>query len=98
VLEMTPDELRRQKIEPGEIHLYESKLHERNFVDCVYHAEAPIAPVEVGHRSITISHLANIAIRLGRSSLAWDPVSETVPGDTEANQMLSRPMRAAYAV
>lgn len=98
VLEMTPDELRRQKIEPGEIHLYESRLHERNFVDCVYSAQAPIAPVEVGHRSISIAHLANIAIRLGRTSLAWDPVTETIPGDAAANAMLSRPMRKDYAV
>lgn len=98
VLEMTPDELRRQRIEPGEIHLYESPLHERNFVDSVFGEKEPIAPVEVGHRSITIAHLANIAIRLGRTSLAWDPATETVPGDAEANRMLSRPMRRAYAV
>ena len=98
VLEMTPAELRRQKIEPGEIHLYESRQHERNFIDCVYSGQAPIAPVEAGHRSITIAHLANIAIRLGRSSLPWNPVTETIPGDAAANAMLSRPMRAAYAV
>lgn len=98
ILETTPDELRREKIGPGEIRLYESNLHERNFVDRIYDAKPPISPAEVGHRSITISHLANIAIRLGRSSLRWDPAAEQVLDDPAANKMLSRPMRRAYAV
>lgn len=98
ILEMTPDELRRQKIEPGEVHLYESNLHEKDFIDCIYTGQTPIAPAEVGHRSITIAHLANIAIRLGRDSLRWDPVAEQVVDDPAANRMLSRPGRHAYAV
>lgn len=98
ILEMKPDELRRRKIEPGEIRLYESNLHERDFVDRLYDARTPIAPAETGHRSITIAHLANIAIRLGRTSLQWDPVKERVIDDAAANQMLSRPMRRSYAI
>ena len=97
-LEMTPKELRREKIKDNEIHLYESNLHERNFVDCIYEKREPIAPIEVGHRSITIAHLANIAIRLKRPALDWDPVTERFTGDEQANAMLQRPMRAAYAV
>lgn len=97
-IEMSPKELVRQKIGAGEIRLYESKLQERNFVDCIYDAKPTIAPAEVGHRSITIAHLANIAIRLGRSGLRWDPAIERVIGDDAANKMLSRPMRRPYAV
>jgi predicted dehydrogenase len=97
-LEITPKELRREKIKPGEIHLYESNLHEHNFVDCIYNRTEPIAPIEVGHRSITIAHLANIAIRLGRPAVEWDPVTEKILGDEQASAMLHRPMRAAYAV
>lgn len=97
-IEMNPKELVRQKIGDGEIRLYESKLHERNFVDCIYDAKPTIVPAEVGHRSITIAHLANIAIRLGRSRLLWDPVAEHVIGDDAANRMLARPMRRPYAV
>ena len=92
------EELRREKIGDGEVRLYESKLHERNFVDCIYDAKPTITPVETGHRSITSAHLANIAIRLGRSGLRWDPAAERVVGDDAANQMLSRPMRRPYAV
>lgn len=96
--ETTPAELRRERIKPEEIHLYESRLHEHNFVDCIYSGQEPIAPIEVGHRSISIAHIANIAIRLGRPALDWDPVAEKFKGDDEANAMLQRPMRPAYAV
>ncbi len=97
-LETTPKELRRERIKDGEIRLYESNLHERNFVDCIYENREPITPIEVGHRSITTAHLANIAIRLGRTALDWDPVAEKFVGDDNANAMLQRPMRTAYAV
>jgi predicted dehydrogenase len=97
-IEMNPKELVREKIGAGEIRLYESALHERNFVDCIYDAKPTITPCETGHRSITIAHLANIAIRLGRSGLRWDPAAERVIGDEAANRMLSRPMRRPYAV
>lgn len=97
-LETTPKELRRERIKEGEIKLYESRVHERNFVDVILHGGETITPIEVGHRSITIPHLANIAIRLGRSALDWDPVTERVVGDDRANAMLQRPMRAKYAV
>jgi predicted dehydrogenase len=98
ILESKPDELRREKIGPGEVRLYESQLHERNFVDRIYDAKPTISPVEVGHRSITIAHLANIAIRLGRSRLQWDPAAEKIIGDPEASALLARPMRREYAV
>jgi predicted dehydrogenase len=97
-LTMEPGALRQEKIRPDEINLYKSKLHEENFVDCIYSAKPTAAPVEAAHRSITIAHLANIAIRLGRTSLRWDPATEQVIGDDAANKMLSRPMRQPYAV
>lgn len=97
-LEMTPVALRKEKIRDDEVHLYKSKLHERNFVDCIYDGKPTITPAEIAHRSITVSHLANIAIRLGRTKIAWDPATERIDGDPTASSMLSRPMRTAYAV
>ena len=97
-LETTPEELRRERIQEGEIHLYESKLHERNFVDCIYSGEPTITPIETSHRSITVAHIANIAIRLGRSALDWAPTFERFVGDEEANKMMERPMRRGYSV
>jgi predicted dehydrogenase len=97
-LEMSPEDLRKEKIRDGEIRLYESKQHERNFIDCIYSGAPTVTPAETAHRSITIAHVANIAIRLGRSKIAWDPVAEKVSGDAEANALLSRPARAGYEV
>jgi predicted dehydrogenase len=97
-IQINPTELRAEKIRPDEIRLYESKVHERNFLDCIVNRQPTAAPAEASHRSITISHLANIAIRLGRSSLRWDPVSERIVDDVAGNAMLSRPMRKEYAV
>jgi predicted dehydrogenase len=97
-IETTPKELIRERIKAGEVRLYESRLHERNFADAIYNGSEPITPIEVGHRSITISHLANIAIRLGRSSLDWNPATEQFVNDAKADGMLHRPMRQAYAV
>jgi predicted dehydrogenase len=97
-LQFTPDAMRQEKIRAEETHLYVSNVHERNFVDCIYNREPTAAPIEASHRAITISHLANIAIRLGREEIKWDPRTERVVNDERANTMLSRPMRKPYAV
>jgi predicted dehydrogenase len=91
-----PKSLLDSKIEPNEIHLYESNDHYRNFIDCVLSRKEPIAPVETAHRSITICHLGNIALRLGREVLTWDPVKEQIIGDDEAAKMLGRPYRQPW--
>jgi hypothetical protein len=80
---------------PAAAHLYRSDNHYRNFIDCVLSRQQPIAPVETAHRSITIAHLGNISLRLGRD-LKWDPQQERVIDDDAANGMLSRPMRAPW--
>jgi predicted dehydrogenase len=47
------------------------------------------------HRSVTLLHLANISIRLGRK-LRWDPAAQEFPGDAEANRLVDVPMRAPW--
>ena len=83
------------EIGENEIHLYKSLDHYRNFIDCVISREQPIAPVETAQRSISIAHLGNIAMRLGRG-FRWDPNKEHVIGDPEADKMTSRPMRSPW--
>ena len=80
---------------PNAVHLYRSDDHHRNFIDCVLSRRQPVAPVETAHRSISIAHLGNISLRLGRD-LKWDPRREQVSDDAAANQMLSRPLRAPW--
>ena len=69
--------------------------HARNFLDCVASREKCNCDVEVGHRSATVCHLGNIAVRSGRK-IAWDPAKEQIVGDDETARMLSRPYRGPW--
>jgi predicted dehydrogenase len=91
-----PKSLLKSKIGEKEIHLYKSDNHYRNFIDCVLSRKETAAPVEVAHRSITICHLGNIAMRLKRKKLKWDPAKEQIVGDDEAAKMLGRTYRAPW--
>ncbi len=84
-------------IGPDEVHLYESKDHHGNWLDCVRSRRAPIAPVEVAHRSCSACLLHHIAMKT-RRTLHWDPVRERFKNDDEANAMLSRPQRWPYLI
>jgi predicted dehydrogenase len=93
-----PQEIFQQKIEEGEIRLYESKDHTDNFLDCVYSGKPVVAPAEAAHRTISISHLGNIALRLGRTSMKWDPKAEKFVNDAEADGMLTREYRKPWTL
>jgi hypothetical protein len=82
-------------IGPDEVHLYQSNDHHRNFLDCIKSRGLTAAPAEIGHRSVSICHLGNIAMQLG-AKLNWDPVAERFTNSNEANQMLARPMRGPW--
>ncbi len=97
-LNADPKSILDSQICPDGIHLYKSDDHFRNFIDCVISREPTAAPVEVAHRSITICHLGNIAMRLNREQLRWDPRTEQIIGDDEAAQMLGRPYRSPWAL
>lgn len=98
VLESHPEDIRRTPLSDTAVRLYESNDHEANFIACLYSGQPTICPAEVGHRSITIAHLANIMLRLRREELKWDPAKEQIIGDDEAATMLSRPMRAPWSL
>jgi predicted dehydrogenase len=72
-----------------------ARPHIQNWLDCIKTRERPNADVEIGHRSITICHLLNIARELGRK-IHWDPRAEKFANDDEANQLLDRPRRAGF--
>lgn len=50
---------------------------------------------EAAHRTVCINHLANIAIRVGRK-IRFDPVTEHIIGDDEADRLAHQPMRAPW--
>ncbi len=90
-----PQSLLTSVIGPDEIHLIESKGHQRNFLDAVKTRGQTICPIDVAVRTDTICHLTDICTRLGRK-LRWDPVKEDFIGDPQASRMLTRPMRSPW--
>ncbi len=71
--------------------------HMGNFFDCVRSRQQPISDVHSQHRSVSVCHLANISMRLGRK-LRWDPDAERFIGDDEANGWLSRQQRKGFEI
>ncbi|MHB8655493.1 MAG: Gfo/Idh/MocA family protein [Terriglobia bacterium] len=73
-----------------------------NFIDCVRSRkkEDLHAPIEEGHKSATLIHLANASYRLGRT-IQFDPKTQSAVGDDEANKLLrdgDRGYRAPFVV
>lgn len=90
-----PDLLLKAFIKPDEIRLYKSNNHKQNFLDCIKSRSQPVSPVTVAVRSDTISHLSDIAIRMGRK-IMWDPENERIINDEAAGRRLSREMRSPW--
>lgn len=93
----TPEEIAKTPLEDKDVHLYDSRSHRQNFIDCIKSRKLPICDVEIGHRSATACHLGNIAARLGRK-ITWDPAAEKMVGDDEAQAMTSRAYRAPWTL
>jgi hypothetical protein len=68
-----------------------------DFLHCVKTRQRPFRDIELGHRTVTVCHLGNIAYWLNRP-LKWDPVKEEIIGDDEASRWLSRPMRGPWHI
>ncbi len=90
-----------EKQEPG-VHRQAAGDHYGNFIDCVRSRkkENLNAPIDEGYISTALVHLANASYRL-RRSLKFDPESQMVIGDDEANRLLAggeRGYRAPYQV
>ncbi len=96
-LDASDPKLIESVIGPNEIHLPESKEHHGNWLESVVSRKEPIAPAEVGHRSCSACLLHHAAMKLNRK-LYWNPDTERFVNDPEADKLLSRPQRKAYAI
>jgi predicted dehydrogenase len=105
-LTVSDDKILTSTIGPDEIHLHRPRVviareegkggEHRNFIDCIKSRDPCYAPAEIGHRTISIAHIGNIAMLLGRK-LKWDPDAERFDDDA-ANQMLSRRQREPWTL
>jgi hypothetical protein len=99
-LDANPKRLLKEKIGPEEVHLARPsgnnrQGHRRDFLDCVKTRAQTITPIDVGHRSVTVAHLGNIAMLLGHA-IRWDPKREQIINDPTATRMLGRAMRSPW--
>jgi predicted dehydrogenase len=78
-----------------DVALWQARWHLQDWLDCIRSREKPVADVEIGHRSVTVCHLANIARAAGRK-LRWDPQAESFVDDAEATALLDRPRREGF--
>lgn len=96
-LEASRPSLQRVEFRANDERLYRSDDHYRNFIDCVKRRQPTVSPFEAALRCDTISHLSDLVVRL-RRPLEWDPQTEKVVNDQEANRRLHRDMRAKWAI
>lgn len=89
--------LKPETIGPGDIRLYESHDHIQNFLDCVQSRQETVTPVETACRSISVGHLGEISMLLGRK-IRWDPLKEEILGDPGASALLGRSYRKPWAL
>jgi len=96
-LESTPEEILEEPLDDKCVKLYASMDHHQNWLECIKTRKDPICCVEVGHRSVTVCHLGNIAVRTGKRIL-WDPQKQEVGGDAELARWVTRPYRAPWVL
>ncbi len=94
-IDAEPKSLLREKIGANEIHLYRSNGHKRNFIDCVLSRKETICPPEIGHRSISVGLLGEIAMLTGRK-IRWNPDTEEIINDPGASALLGRSYREPW--
>lgn len=94
-LQTRPQSLMQKPIGPKEVHLYRSPGHTADFLNCIKTRQQPVCDVEIGHRTMSVCHLGNIAYWTGRP-LQWDPVEEQFVGDAEADRLLDRARREPW--
>ncbi len=95
-LSASDNNILQEQIGRGETSLYKSTNHPQNFLDCVRSREATVAPAEIGHRSISVAHLGEIAIKTGQK-LYWDPQTEKfTDNNLYATRLLGRPYREPW--
>ena len=79
------------------VQIGRSPGHHRNFLDSIKSRKQPVAHAEAGHRTASVCHLNNIAMKLGRK-LKWDPKQEKFTGDDEANRLVMPKMRNPWTL
>jgi len=90
----------QQKLDDEVRKLYRGRPlqgHMQDFFSCSKDRALPISDVFTHHRSVSVCHLANIAMLCDRK-LTWDPQKEDFVGDKQASSMVSREQRKGFEI
>jgi myo-inositol 2-dehydrogenase / D-chiro-inositol 1-dehydrogenase len=79
------------KPKSGELDLTNILWDKNDFIQGVRQNKQTLEPIEVGHRSITISQIGLIACQIGEK-LKWQPEKELFEGNNAANALLAAPL------
>jgi predicted dehydrogenase len=91
-LQAEPAAVLDSKIGENEIH-FPFKSDKQDFIDAVKTRGDTLEDAEVGHRTTSVCHLANIAIQVGKK-LEWDPGKERFTNSAEANEYVDKWIQA----
>jgi len=112
-LDAEPKSLLNLTLGPNDVHLFESPRQDQNFIDSIKAGRPAVSNVEDAVRSDVISHLCDIAVRLGTQTevdektkltyriakkIVWDPKREVIVNDAEATKRLRREMRGPWTL
>ncbi len=96
-LKTYPDSIMKEPLRPDEVHLYESRDHTGNWLECIRTRRRPVADVAIGWRSVTVCLLGDLAYWLKRP-LKWDPKRIRFVNDPDADRWLDRAKRAPWRI
>ena len=91
------NKLRDVTLKPDEksLNIHGERTHMDHFIHAIRTGAESGAGFETAFASDLISHMTDISARLGRA-VEWDPETENIRGDDEANAMLVRTPREGY--
>jgi myo-inositol 2-dehydrogenase/D-chiro-inositol 1-dehydrogenase len=75
----------------GELDLSKTLWDKTDFIQAIKSGRKTLEPIEVGHRTISISQIGLIACQTGEK-LKWDPDKELFEGNNAANALLAPPL------
>jgi len=97
--EASNPEWTKKDFKAGEITVYKSQGHSKNFLEGVKTRTECICPAETGHRSITPGHIAYVSEALGGEKLQWDPKKEEIVGNPDAQKkLMALPYRGDWSI
>lgn len=84
-------ELLTREPEAGELDFSKTLWDKNDLIAAIREGHQPLEPIEVGHRTISISQIGLIACQV-EDKLRWNPEQERFEGNNYANALLAAPL------